>query len=106
MIHIDFIYKKYENLFIKPSFRKKRSDNDFLIIMNNNLETFYFTDTAKEMIEGIAEGIKVSDLFKIILQEYDIDSLVLKDDIINFLKDMQWKGIVSLSCLEQSKITT
>mgnify|MGYP000562425267 CR=1 FL=1 len=100
MTYIDSIYNKYENLFITPCFCKSRVDSEFLIIMNNNLETFYFTDTAKEMIKNISSGIKVNELLNIIIQEYEVDLEDLKSDIINFLKDMQWKGIMSLSCLE------
>ena len=102
MNNLVFVYEKYKDLLIKPTFRKCRVDNNFLIVMNDRLEIFYLTETAKEMMNAIYDSIKIDDLFKIFQEEYEVDSLTLKSDIIDFLKDMQWKGIIYLSCMENS----
>ncbi len=104
MNHLLFIYEKYKDLLIKPCFRKCRVDNQFLIVINDRLEIFYLTDTAKEMIKTISDSIKVDDLFKIFQEEYEVDAITLKSDIIDFLKDMQWKGIICLNYLENSEV--
>ncbi len=102
MNSISLIYEKYKELLIKPTFRKCRVDNQFLIVMNERLEIFYLTETAKEMMNTISDSIKVDDLFKVFQEQYEVDSLRLKSDIIDFIKDMQWKGIISLSCINNS----
>jgi len=99
MSYLSFMYHKYRDLIIKPTFLKSRVDNEFLIVMNEKLETIYLTNTAKEMVVAISSnsnGIKVDDLFQKFMSEYEIDELTLKSDIIDFIKDMQWKSIVSL----------
>lgn len=100
MTHIEYIYEKYNNLFVKPCFRKSRVDNTFLIVMNDNLETFYLTETAKEMMLIISNGIMVNRLYEIFHTEYEVEPTLLKNDIIDFLKDMQWKGLISLTYLK------
>ncbi len=96
MSYLPFVYDKYKDLIIKPSFRKSRIDNKFLIILNEKLETIYLTNTAKEMIIIISDGITVDGLFQKMFTEYDIDEMTLKSDIIDFIKDMQWKDIISI----------
>ena len=96
MNYLPFMYDKYKNLIVKPNFHKSRIDGEFLIIMGNNLETIYLTNTAKDMVLNISDGIKIDDLFQNILNEYEIDELTLKSDIIDFIKDMQWKDLISL----------
>jgi len=106
MNYLPFMYDKYKNLIIKPTFRKSRIDNEFLIIMSNKLEIIYLTDTAKDMILTISDGIKVDELFQKTFSEYEIDESTLKSDIIDFIKDMQWKDIISLenrACFLTSK---
>jgi len=94
---IDFVYEKYQRLVVHLCYRKVRTNGDFLIVMNDNLETFYLTATAKEMIESISTGISIADLYKKFQEDYEVDSIILKSDIIDFIKDMQWKGVVSLN---------
>ena len=96
MNHTLFIYDKYKDLMIKPSFHKSRLDGEFLIVMNNRLETIYLKDIAKEMLLSILNNITVDELFNKFNQEYDIEEIILKSDIIDFIKDMQWKNILSL----------
>ena len=96
MNYLSFVYDKYKDLVVKPSFLKSRKDGEFLILMNNNLETIYLTGTAKEMVLAISSGIKVNELFQIFFSEYDVDESTLKNDIVDFIKDMQWKNMISL----------
>ena len=98
MNYIDSIYGKYQHLVVQPCYRKARlNGTDFLIVMNDNLETFYLASTAKEIIETISNGIKVDDLYQKMQTEYEIDATTLKSDILEFLKDMQWKRVICLS---------
>jgi hypothetical protein len=101
---IESVYEKYQNLVVQPCYRKARKDKDFLIVMNDNLETFYLTATAKEMIETISSGISVDDLYQKFQEDYEVDSITLKSDILDFLKDMQWKCVVSLKASNSAAI--
>lgn len=105
MNHVDFVYGKYKDLFISPCFRKSRIElgSDFLIVMNANLEMFYLAEIAKAMMEAISKGIRVDDLFQKLQADYDVSAIQLKNDLIDFIKEMQWKSIVSLSVLAPSQ---
>jgi len=92
------VYDKYKDLSIKIFFRKSRVDGDFLIIMNERLEMVYLTSMAKEMMTYISDnnGIKVNTFFENFFNEYEIDEITLKNDIIDFIKDMQRKDMLLL----------
>jgi hypothetical protein len=107
MISINSVYEKYKNLIVRPCYRKARhDDNGFLIVMNENLETFYLTETAKEMMTAISTKIKVDDLYQKFQAEYEVDGITLKNDIMEFLKDMQWKRIISLCKSDKTECVT
>ena len=39
---------------------------------------------------------QVKDIFNEITSLYDAPEMQLKNDIVDFLRDMQWKGLISL----------
>lgn len=74
------------------------NDTDFLIVKNSDLEIFYFSSTAKEMLEMILEGnCSINTIFCGMKKKYEIPESDLKRDIIEFMRDLQWKKIISLN---------
>ncbi|KOR29032.1 hypothetical protein TI04_09575 [Achromatium sp. WMS2] len=96
MNYIDSVYEKYSDLTALPCYRKARKDGNFLIVMNDSLEIFYLTGVAKDIVEFIASGLKVGNLYKKLQEEYEVDPTTLKSDLLSFIKEMQWKSILSL----------
>jgi len=97
MNYVEAVYEKYRSLSVQSCCRMYRYDGDFLIVMNDNLEIFYLTETAREMMACITDKIKIDDLYQKIITEYDVDPLTLKSDLLDFIKEMQWKKVVSLN---------
>lgn len=96
-----FVYEKMENIFISPSFIKSREDleTNFLIVMSEQLTLSYFNGSSKDIVEFIIKSKKcyVSDIFNYMMGEYDINEKNLKIDIIDFIRDLQWKKLINLS---------
>ena len=75
---------------------KTREDGNFLVALNRNNEIFYLNGTAREMW-GFIDGItSVEGLCAKIISEYDVDRESLESDIVNFIRDLQWKKLIRI----------
>ena len=94
------VYDMMAEIYVSAHFRKIRHDNDtgFLMIMGDNIELSYFNDSAKDMLSTLMNNkqCQVKDIFNEITSLYDAPEMQLKNDIVDFLRDMQWKGLISL----------
>ncbi|MDT1012013.1 PqqD family protein [Plesiomonas shigelloides] len=98
------------DLYISTNFNKTRDDEDtgFLIVMGNDLNLSYFNDSARDIVAHLIKNTccTVRDLFSTIKSMYDVDPLTLQTDIIKFIRDLQWKGLISLSTLPTEQVHT
>lgn len=75
---------------------KTREDGNFLVALNRNNEIFYLNGMAREMW-GFLDGItSVEGLCAKIISEYDVDRESLESDIVNFIRDLQWKKLIRI----------
>ena len=75
---------------------KTREDGEFLIASNKDNEIYYLNGTARDMWESINGFTTVEELCGKILGEYEIDRNTLESDIVNFIRDLQWKKLIRL----------
>ena len=96
MTEFEVIYNSLKNWKPIPAWQKKRSDGDFLIIMNKKLEIHYLNSTAREIVELIGNRT----IQEICESMMDIDYFVEKvsrRDVINTIRDLQWKRLIRIS---------
>lgn len=75
---------------------KTREDGDFLIAINRSNEIYYLNGTARE-IWGFLDGTtSIEGLCSKIMSEYDVDRDSLERDIVNFIRDLQWKKLIRI----------
>ena len=75
---------------------KTRSEGDMLIASNMNSGLYYLNGMAGELW-GMIDGTKsIEDMSRKVLSEYDADPEEVKRDMINFIRDMQWKKLIRL----------
>lgn len=78
------------------SFIKKKVNDDILIICTNDLIIYYLNSTAALFI-NLADGKStVDDIKKKFLERYDVEETELENDFIDMIRDLQWKGILTL----------
>ena len=75
---------------------KSRTDGDFLIISNRNGEIYYLNGSARDMWLLLDGSISIDELCGKILGEYKVDREQLENDIVNFIRDLQWKKLLRL----------
>lgn len=78
------------------TFVKKRENNEFLIIENTDLEIFYLNDTAKDIINLCDGKNNIKSIINTLNEMYDVDIHILQNDIIDLIRDFQWKKILRL----------
>ncbi|MBO6179186.1 MAG: PqqD family protein [Selenomonadaceae bacterium] len=78
------------------SFVKKRINDDILIVCSNDLMIYYFNATAAFFIQ-LADGKTTVDEIKTqFVKNYEVSEEELETDFIDMIRDLQWKGIVTL----------
>ena len=93
------LYEKFEKYVPIEDCLKKRINNDFLIVMNEETDIYYLNDTARFIYENIDGKASVNDIFLQIKKEYDlegVDDAIVKKDLVELIRDFQWQGIIRL----------
>lgn len=75
---------------------KEKENGEFLIVANKNSDVYYLNNMAKEMYSLIDSKISIEKIYEQVKKEYDVEELELKNDIINFVRDLQWKKLIRL----------
>lgn len=75
---------------------KTRYDNDILIAANKNSEIYYLNSMAGEIWAMIDGKLSIEDLCSEILSEYDAESEQVNSDMVNLIRDLQWKKLIRL----------
>lgn len=75
---------------------KTREDGEFLVALNNSSEIYYLNGMARDIWELIDGTLNIGGLCSKILDEYNVGREVLEDDIVNFIRDLQWKKLIRI----------
>lgn len=73
---------------------KTREDGNFLIASNRNSEIYYFNGMAKDIWNKLDGMTSVEVLCMKILSEYRVERGILERDIVNLIRDLQWKKLI------------
>ena len=90
------IFQEVGQLIPFHSCQKYRNDNEFLIVTNIVNEISYLNNAARDIFLLCDNNNTVEDIFKIIKSEYKVDEDVLKHDIVNFIRDLQWHKVIKM----------
>ncbi|MGL6100620.1 MAG: PqqD family protein [Fusobacteriaceae bacterium] len=86
------------------NFVKFRTNNEYLILMSDNLEIEYLNEVAKDFYLFIDEKTKVKEIIEKMLKVYEVEKEVLEKDIIHLIRDLQWKNLIILKEKNNEKV--
>ena len=92
MIIWDWIKEKK----IKDISLKKRKEGNVVVVYGKNLEICYLNKVGGEILYLSADNITINEISIKLMSKYDVDEKVLHDDLIEILRDLQWKRIIKL----------
>ena len=75
---------------------KARENGSFLILSNKESNVYYLNGTAREIWENIDGNKNINEICGYLSGEYDVSREVLERDLIDFIRDMQWKKLLRL----------
>lgn len=75
---------------------KKRMEDQVLVIYGSTLEICYMNEIAKIVVEMSNGKYSIQDIVEKILLVYDIDEEELKNDILDIVRELQWKRLIRL----------
>ena len=90
------IYSFIENMMPFQNHLKIRSDGNFLILSSHSLSLYYLQSVSKDFYLKIDGKKSIDSILHELLNEYDVESDVIKKDIIMLVRDFQWKDIIRL----------
>ena len=90
------IYSWLKNKIPHISFIKKRKDGDMLIICSDDLSLYYFNKTAAFFIENVDNSNTIDDIKKMYLEKFDVSNVEIENDLVEIVRDLQWKQILVL----------
>lgn len=90
------IYSWLKSKIPHVSFVKKRRDGDMLIVCSDDLSLYYFNITARFFLEHVDDANTIDDIKKLFLEKFDVSKEEVETDIIDIVRDLQWKQILYL----------
>lgn len=90
------VYTLIKNYIPIKNTLKEKENGEFLILANKNSDIYYLNNIAKEMYYLINNKNNIQDIFEKIKKEYDVNDDELQNDIVDFIRDLQWKNLVRL----------
>jgi len=75
---------------------KKRMEDQVLVIYGSTLEICYMNEIAEIVVEMSNGKYSIQDIVEKILLVYDIDEEELKNDILDLVRELQWKRLIRL----------
>mgnify|MGYP002627035207 CR=1 FL=1 len=76
--------------------RKVRSEGDMIIASNNSGHIYYLNGTAAYIWCIIDGALSIEGLEQKIFAEYKASPERIKNDLVIFIRDMQWKKLIRL----------
>ena len=78
------------------SYVKKRMNGNIMIICSDSLTIYYLNETAALFIELSNGKTNVEEIKQQFLQRYNVEEKELENDIVDVIRDLQWKKILIL----------
>ncbi|MBQ4432501.1 MAG: PqqD family protein [Synergistaceae bacterium] len=76
--------------------RKIRSEGDMIIASNHSGHIYYLNETAAYIWCIIDGTLSIESLERKIFAEYKATPEKIRNDLVNFIRDMQWKKLIRL----------
>lgn len=90
------IFAWLKNKIPRCSFIKKKINDDILIVCTENLVIYYLNSTAAFFINSADGKLTVDEIKNKFLERYEVSETELEKDLVEMIRDLQWKGILNL----------
>lgn len=79
-----------------PSVLKSRVDAEYTIVASPvSLKWFYFNQSTWDFFTYIDGKKSIKEIISLLKEEYSVETEVLQNDFISFLRDLHWKNLIT-----------
>ncbi len=75
---------------------KTRKNGEMLIVCSNELEIYFLNSVARFVVEHMSANTTIEDIKNEMLKIYDVDETTLENDLVDIIRDLQWKRLITL----------
>lgn len=90
------IYQWLKNRHPIKTIIKERKNNDILVVCGSTLEIYYLNKVASIVLEAMNGKNTVDDIKQLLLRRFDVEERELEHDLIDVIRDLQWKRLAKL----------
>ena len=83
------VYDMISNLIPFSTAIKSRDDGEFLVVAAQNHSIHYLNEVGKSFYEFIDNKRTISDIVKLICNEYDVENDIVENDILTLVRELQ-----------------
>lgn len=94
---MNLVFEKIKDLKPEQFYLKKRNETNFLIVSSPKSIIYYLGDLSREIYLECQGNNTIFEIYNKILNEYDVSEEVLQEDIVELIRDFQWKNIIVLN---------
>ncbi|MBQ3681808.1 MAG: PqqD family protein [Succinimonas sp.] len=76
---------------------KTRKEGDITVACSSKLEVFYLNITASFLVNMADGRITLSEIAKIMLEKFEVSEPDLINDLVEVIRQLQWKRIIKLN---------
>lgn len=87
-------FKSKSSFLVKNSLYSIKKNNKFLILSSNRKYIFELKDVNFFIWKNLQKPISIEELFNRLKKEYDVDEVILKNDLNNWLKNALKEKII------------
>lgn len=73
---------------------KSRREGETIVVLTHDGDIEFLNETAAYFFEQVDGKKKISDIYTQMLQIYNVEASCLQNDIVNLIRDLQWKRIL------------
>lgn len=93
---MNIIFEKLRKLIPYKTCLKEKQNDDLLIVANENGDIFYLNETSRDFYEHCNDSSTIEEIFRYMLDTYDVEEDELANDIVSMVRDLQWNNVLSL----------
>ncbi len=89
------IYEELYNAILIPIYRKKRIEDKILIVSSFDFKIEYLNEISKDFLLLVDGKRKFFEIIDAIKRKYLVQDNILIPDLVNLLRTLQWKRIIT-----------
>ena len=86
-----------QTITVSPDVLSQEVNNEIVLLDLNNEQYLGLNDVGARVWQLLEEGLDLEQIYKKLLEEYDVDKDLLKSDLTDLISNMTEAGIVTTS---------